>query len=198
MDASSYDAYQAMIANGKLGKAQREVLIALLQGGPQTGGEINRWLGTPNAQKRLSELAKRGFIETPNEAVCPVTHRKAKVWRARLDRIPSNPIMQISTDQKELLRKQGLKRVSDATNGPSIYVAMVDGIPLKASASQTKIMEYCRETGIPMWKMRPSRIWEFHNPTASAVFNNEIHNRVKRPKATSDFEDLELFPECEG
>ena len=36
MDASSYDAYKTLVAQGKLGKLQRQVIVKLMEAGPQT------------------------------------------------------------------------------------------------------------------------------------------------------------------
>lgn len=172
MDASSYDAYKTLVAQGKLGKLQRQVIVKLMEAGPQTGRELNARLGIPDAHKRLSELERKGLVETDSEAVCSITLRKSKVWKVCWHKIPSNPIRHISTEPQKRLDNVGIKSVLDVKTGPTIYAAIVDGLPLKASASKTKIMDYCKATGIPMVKFRPERIWEFHPPktTAGTIF----------------------------
>ena len=83
MKLTSVETYAELLASGKLGQRQREVIKALRNHGPMTGQEINRELGNQNGHKRLSELATLGIVVEMAPRYCRVTGRKAIEWQLK-------------------------------------------------------------------------------------------------------------------
>ena len=67
---------------GELSRKRRDVYEALLSHGDMTGRELNEYLKSQSAHKRISELYKLGFIVPVAERECRVTGRHVVAWKA--------------------------------------------------------------------------------------------------------------------
>ena len=161
MDANSYDAYKKLVESNEVSKTQRQILLVLIQHGPQTAREIEKKLGSNNAHKRMAEIEKKGLITTFTSTTCSVTGQTAKVWKINPQRIPSNRIMKnnwIACPEYA----QAFKKRRARPNEYRIYCAIAaDGVLIKASLSESEVFEYCKQRKIEMRLMVPYLVWEF-------------------------------------
>lgn len=78
--ATSIVAYHEICDSGLLGETQKNVIQALAERGIQTGRELNEYLCTPDAHKRLSELEDMGVVRSAGQKICTVTQREVLAW----------------------------------------------------------------------------------------------------------------------
>ena len=77
---TSIIAYREICDSGLLGDTQKNVIQALAERGPQTGRELDDYLCSPDAHKRLSELEDMGVARSAGMKVCSVTQREVVSW----------------------------------------------------------------------------------------------------------------------
>lgn len=81
---TSREAFEELIASGKLPAAQGKILRAIVGGPDRTSGEICAALGLDNVnawRARFTELQARGLIVENGTRKCTITGRTAIVWR---------------------------------------------------------------------------------------------------------------------
>lgn len=80
---TSREAYEALVASGKLKGAQERVLASIVRYGASTSGEILAKMEIANVnawRARFTELQARGLISETTVRPCKVTGRNAIVW----------------------------------------------------------------------------------------------------------------------
>jgi len=87
---TSVTAYHEICDSGLLGETQKNVIQALAEKGPQTGRELDEYLCSPDAHKRLSELEDMGVARSAGMKICSVTEREVVVWELTGDK-PTPP-----------------------------------------------------------------------------------------------------------
>jgi hypothetical protein len=91
---TSINAYNAIINDGLLKKQQMSVYKAVFRLKNVTGHEVDEYMGTQDAHKRLSEIRDKGVIMENGQKLCRVTSRNVIAWAVTGD-------LPIITKQKE-------------------------------------------------------------------------------------------------
>lgn len=81
LSLTSLWAYQEVLREGKVGRAQATIIVALREAsGPMTGREVADRTAIDGAWKRLPELERAGLIRRVGTTRCSVTGRRATAW----------------------------------------------------------------------------------------------------------------------
>lgn len=88
IEPTSRKAYREIKREGLLSDARMRVYEALCTEGAMTGRELDEYLGSESAHKRLSELESLGVAESVEKRKCSITGRTAKLWRTT-EELPS-------------------------------------------------------------------------------------------------------------
>ena len=89
MRETSREAYQAIVDGKLLPEMQLQAYRALIALDSATGRELNDYLDTSNAHKRLSELRNKGLAVETSPGTCRITGKRSIKWVAIVN-LPEN------------------------------------------------------------------------------------------------------------
>lgn len=102
---TSIATYHDICDSGLLGETQKNVIQALYEKGPLTGRELDEYLCSPDAHKRLSELEDMGVARSAGMKICSVTEREVVAWELTGDKpTPTKPKPGDTPTKREMAR----------------------------------------------------------------------------------------------
>ncbi len=139
------------------------VVLALWDGGPQTGRELEKRTGHTGDRKRLSELRDKKLVRNVAWRNCEVSGRKAKVWELTGAGIKISETCKVEVPPNPIV---------DTEKGPTVYCAVLDGVVMEASTGKKPVVKFCKSAGVPLYTMKPTRVERFKAKGTAAMFND--------------------------